>query len=225
MVEREAATAVLDEVREDLVRLPPVLPPDEGEGPPRPSGPAREPAVSNARLGMLVFLAFEAMFFAGLLGAYLVFRLGTPVWPPPGEPYLPIAVTWVNTGILLFSSYTVRRAVRAIRRDDRDGLGRWLLVTGLYGVTFLAVQGYEWVRLVHFGLTLSSGIYGSTFYTLIGCHGLHVLGAVIWLLVVLALARGDRFSARRHVGVQLCAMYWHFVVGLWLVLFPAVYLL
>jgi len=214
---------VLDAVEEELIRMPPALPPDGDDGPaPRPAG---EPPVGNARLGMLVFLAFEAMFFAGLLGAYLVFRLGATAWPPPGEPYLPIGVTWVNTGILLLSSYAMWRALRAIRRDDRDGLSRWLLVTALYGVTFLAVQGYEWVRLVRFGLTLSSGIYGSTFYTLIGCHGLHVLGAVIWLLVVLGLSRGPRFSARRHVGVQLSAMYWHFVVALWLVLFPAVYLL
>ena len=215
---------VLDAVQEELIRIPPAAPPGGDDGLP-PERPAREPAVSNARLGMLVFLAFEAMFFAGLLGAYLVFRLGATAWPPPGEPYLPIGVTWVSTGILLFSSYTMRRGLRAIRQDDRDGLSRWLLVTALYGTTFLAVQGYEWVGLVRFGLTLSSGVYGSTFYTLIGCHGLHVLGAVIWLLVALGLSRGPRFSARRHAGVQLCAMYWHFVVGLWLVLFPAVYLL
>ncbi|HEY7676743.1 MAG TPA: heme-copper oxidase subunit III [Candidatus Methylomirabilis sp.] len=213
---------VLDAVREELTRVPPALPPEGDEGP-RPPRPAGEPAVGNARLGMLVFLAFEAMFFAGLLGAYLVFRLGATAWPPPGEPYLPIGVTWVNTGILLFSSYTVRRAGRAIRQDDRQAFARWLLLTALYGVTFLAVQGYEWVRLVRFGLSVS-GTYGSTFYTLIGTHALHVLGAVLWLLVVLALARRGRFSARRHAGIQVFGMYWHFVVGLWVVLFGLVYL-
>ena len=218
------AAPVLDAVREDLDRIPPI-PPDIGEGHGGPPGPAREPAVSNARLGMLVFLVFEAMFFAGLLGAFLVFRLGSRAWPPAGEPYLPIAVTWVNTGILLFSSYALRRARRAIGQGDPDGLSRWLLVTAIYGVTFLAVQGYEWVRLVRFGLTLSSGTYGSTFYTLIGAHAVHVLAAVVWLLAVLALARRGRFSAQRHAGVQAFAMYWHFVVGLWPVLFALVYLL
>ena len=213
---------VLDAVQEELTRIPPAPPPAGDEGP-RPQRPAGEPAVSNARLGMLVFLAFEAMFFAGLLGAYLVFRLGATAWPPPGEPYLPIGVTWVNTAILLFSSYTVWRAGRAIRQDDRQAFARWLLLTALYGVTFLAVQGYEWVRLVRFGLGVS-GTYGSTFYTLIGTHALHVLGAVVWLLVVLALACRGRFSARRHVGIQVFGMYWHFVVGLWLVLFGLVYL-
>ena len=214
---------VLDVVqREELIRVPP--PPDAGDGRPDPAGSAREPAVSNARLGMLVFLAFEAMFFAGLLGAFLVLRLGSAVWPPPGEPYLPIGVTWVNTGILLLSSDALRRARRAIRQDERQAFARWLLLTAIYGATFLAVQGYEWVRLVHFGLSVS-GTYGSTFYVLIGTHGLHVLGAVVWLLVVLALARRGRFSARRHAGVQVLGMYWHFVVGLWVVLFGLVYLL
>ena len=216
-------TPVLDAVQEELIRIPPAPPPDGGEGP-RPPGPAGEPAVSNARLGMLVFLAFEAMFFAGLLGAYLVLRLGSAVWPPPGEPYLPIAVTWGNTGILLFSSYNVRRARRAIRQDNRQAFARWLLLTAIYGVTFLGVQGYEWVRLVRFGLSVS-GTYGSTFYTLIGTHALHVLGAVCWLLAVLALARLRRFSAQRHTAVRVCGMYWHFVVAVWPFLFVLVYLL
>ena len=171
-----------------------------------------------------MFLAFEAMFFGGLIGAFLVFRLSSPRWPPPGQPYLPVAVTWINTGILLLSSVTMRRARRAICAGDRPGLLRGLGMTAALGTLFLVVQGTEWVRLVKFGLTLSSGTYGTTFYTLIGCHGLHVLAAVMWLLVVLCLARGGRFSAREHVGVQLCGMYWHFVVGLWPVLFGLVYL-
>jgi heme/copper-type cytochrome/quinol oxidase subunit 3 len=207
-----------------LDRVPPA-PPERWDGGRWPSDPVREPVVGNARLGMLVFLAFESMFFAGLLGAFMVFRLSRPEWPPPGEPFLPIGWTWFNTVILLCSSYTMRRAGRAVRRDDRIGLRRWLALTALYGVTFLAIQGSEWARLVRRGLTLSSGIYGSTFYALIGCHGVHVLGAVLWLLVVLALAWRGRFTAQRHVGVQTVAMYWHYVVGLWPVLFVAVYLL
>jgi cytochrome c oxidase subunit 3 len=165
------------------------------------------------------------MFFAGLLGAFLVFRLASTSWPPAGEPYLPIGVTWINTGILVASAGTMRRAHRSIRSGNRAGLVRWLGITALLGAAFLAVQGSEWVRLVHHGLTLRSGTYGATFYTLIGCHGLHVLGAVGWLAAALLLAVRGRFSAERHLGVQLCAMYWMFVVGVWLVLFPPVYLM
>ena len=206
--------------------IPPGIPPGPDEGGPPPWQPSRsEPAVSNAVLGMLMFLAFEAMLFAGLLGAFLVFRLASTSWPPPGEPYLPIGVTWINTGILVASAYTMRRAHGAIRNGNQAGLVNGLGVTALLGVIFLAVQGSEWARLVHYGLTLRSGTYGATFYTLIGCHGIHVLAAVSWLAAVLLLAASGRFSPERHVGLQLCKMYWMFVVGLWLVLVPCVYLM
>ena len=182
-----------------------------------------QPPIDNARLGMMLFIGAEGMFFAGLLGAFLVFRFGTIVWPPPFQPRLPIAVTAVNTAILLLSGYTMRRALRSIRKGNSRGLEEWLALTAALGTIFLVVQGYEWARLLQFGLTLSSGIYGATFYTLIGCHAAHVLGAVIWLLIILALAKRHRFSAQRHVGAAVCGMYWAFVVGLWPILFVAIY--
>ncbi len=223
------ATPVLDKAVEKQAAVPPGF--DESPPPEFPrdpfgrghDGPAKRP-VSNARLGMLIFLGAEAMFFAGLIGAFLVFRLGSATWPPPGQPYLPVGATGVNTLILLFSAYTMCRAVRAIRGGNRQGLAGWLLMTALLGTIFLGVQGYEWARLIHFGFTLSSGTYGSTFYTLIGLHGAHVFGAVLWLLIVLAGARAHRFSTTNHVAVMVCGMYWYFVVGLWPVLFTLVYL-
>lgn len=184
----------------------------------------RSPFISNARLGLLVFLGMEAMFFAGLIGAFFVFRFGRVVWPPPLQPLLPVTVTGINTVILLLSGFTMRLAKNRVRDGDREGLIRWLLMTALLGATFLGIQGYEWVRLVHFGLTMSSSIYGATFYTLIGFHGLHVFGAMVWLLTVLIMAKKRRFSAHNNAGVDLCGMYWYFVVGLWPVLFMLVYL-
>jgi heme/copper-type cytochrome/quinol oxidase subunit 3 len=97
-------------------------------------------------------------------------------------------------------------------------------MTGALGLLFLIVQGYEWLRLIGFGLTVSSGVYGATFYTIIGCHGLHVFGAVVWLLAILIQAGRHKFSARRHTPVEICAMYWAFVVGLWPLLYGLVYL-
>jgi heme/copper-type cytochrome/quinol oxidase subunit 3 len=199
--------------------------PPFGWGEPFPSpGPAHEPPVTNARLGMAVFLSFEAMFFAGLIGAFVVFRMGSPTWPPLGQPRLPIAVTLVNTAILLLSGYTMSLALRALRAGDRRGLRATLSMTGLLGMIFLAIQGSEWLRLIRHGLTMSAGIYGATFYTLIGCHGLHVLGALIWLAIVRFGVRAERRSARGRVHVELCGMYWYFVVALWPVLFGLVYL-
>lgn len=191
--------------------------------------PASEPAeaprpVSNARLAILVVIAAEVMFFTGLVGAYLVFRLAAKDWPPPDLPRLPVEVTAVNTLVLLASVVPMARALRAIRRDDRQAAARFLWWTALLGSVFLFSQGLEWVRLVGHGLTWASGTYGSTFYVLIGTHGLHVLVAVVWLAVIAVLARHGAFGATRHAPVETCALYWYFVCGLWAFLFPLVYL-
>jgi cytochrome c oxidase subunit III len=195
-----------------------------GGDPPAPPVHGNEPVVSNARLGLLMFLGAEAMFFAGLIGAFLVFRLSSSIWPPPFQPRLPIGVTGVNTAILILSAFTMRRGLTAIRGDERESLIRFLWTTVALGGTFLLIQGYEWVRLVQFGLTVSSSVYGGIFYTLIGFHGLHVAGAILWLAVVLVQARSGRFSKEYYTGVQTCAMYWTFVVGLWPVLYGLVYI-
>jgi len=202
--------------------LPPP-PPSGGEGEGEP-GPGAGPPMSNARLGMWMLLVGETMFFGGLVAAFLVLRVGAHVWPPPSQPRLPVGVTAVNTLVLLASSYALARALRAIRRGDQRGLVAWLGGTALLGATFLAVQGAEWVRLVGFGLTASSGAYGATFYTLIGAHGTHVLGALAWLTIVLGAAARRRYSSLEHEGLSLCAMYWHFVVAVWPILYLLVYL-
>ncbi|MGH8064242.1 MAG: cytochrome c oxidase subunit 3 [Candidatus Entotheonellia bacterium] len=193
---------------------------DDGDG--RDDQP--EPPINNARLGVMLFIGAEGMFFAGLLSAFLVFRTGSTVWPPPFQPRLPLVVTSVNTFILLYSSYTMHRALRAIRRGNAQGLVDWVTITALLGMIFLGVQGYEWAWLLQFGLTLSSSVYGATFYILIGCHAAHVFGAVIWLLFILAMAKTHRFTHERFVGVQVCGIYWYFVVTLWPILFGLVYL-
>jgi cytochrome c oxidase subunit III len=193
-----------------------------GDGEPHPG--FEGPPISNARLGMLMLLGGETMFFGGLVIAFLHLRLGAPVWPPPGQPRLPIGLTAVNTVILLASSWALVKALRAVRAGDGAGLGRWLWWTWGLGALFVVIQGVEWARLVQFGLRVSSGIYGATFYTLIGVHAAHVLGAVAWLTVILWLARQGRFKRQRHAALLCCAMYWHFVVALWPVLYLLVYL-
>jgi heme/copper-type cytochrome/quinol oxidase subunit 3 len=204
-------------------RLPP--PPLRREAARRPKDPAppAAPPVSNARIAVLTLLVAETMFFSGLIGAYLVFRVGTPVWPPPNLPRLPLAVTWVNTLVLMASGVTMVGALRAVRRDDQGALRRQLAITAVLGVTFLAVQGSEWARLIEHGLTMSAGMYGATFYTLIGIHAMHVVGAVLWLGVVAWWASGGRFTGGHDSAVEACAIYWIFVCALWLALFALVY--
>ncbi len=207
---------------------PPPEPPDDrgGNHSGEDSPSARKPPLGNAQLAMLVLIAGEIMFFSGLVGAFLVFRFSGKPWPPPFQPRLPVEITAINTAFLLLSSYFMARAQRAIKRAGGESdLPRFLAATGVLGVLFLAIQGYEWIRLVNFGLTASANVYGSIFYTIIGTHGFHVLSAVVWLLAVLIRARLGRYSAENPTGVIACAMYWHLVVGLWPVLFYLVYLL
>ena len=179
---------------------------------------------SNAWLAVWMFLGAEAMFFAGLIGAFLVFRLSAATWPPPFQPRLPVGVTGVNTVILLLSAFTMRRTLTCVRLANPGKAVRLLGLTAILGAVFLAVQGYEWLRLIQFGLTVSSSVYGGLFYTLIGFHALHVLAALIWLAVVFARAIKGRYSAQHHLGLQTCAMYWTFVVALWPALYGLVYL-
>jgi len=181
--------------------------------------------MGNAELAMTVCIAAELMFFAGLISAFLVFRFSGKPWPPPFQPRYPIPITAVNTLFLIASSFTMIRAQRALRRGDLAGLGSFLTATGALGVLFLAIQGYEWIRMLGFGLRATSGIYGSLFYTIIGTHGFHVLGGVVWLVAVLVRARMGRYAPDRRAGVVLCGMYWHMVVWLWPVLFVLVYLI
>jgi heme/copper-type cytochrome/quinol oxidase subunit 3 len=203
-------------------RLPP--PSLRRDAPRRPREPQPQaPPISNARLAVVVLLVAEAMFFSGLIGAYLVFRVGSTAWPPPNLPRLPLVVTWLNTAVLLASGVTMVRARRAATRNDSPALLRNLAVTAGLGVLFLVVQGSEWVRLVHHGLTLSAGPYGATFYVLIGTHALHVVGAVLWLGLVWMWSRRGLIGPEHDGALDACAIYWIFVCALWVVLFALVY--
>lgn len=198
-------------------RLPPGMPPDRGDGGPPPfREPPGPPAFDAGRLGMLIFLGAETMLFAGFVAAYLVFRLGSPVWPPPFQPRLPLGLTGLNTGVLLLSGYTMSRALAALRSGDAWRARRRLGQTALLGAGFLGLQGSEWVRLLHFGLTAASGVYGGTFYVVIGAHAVHALAGLGWVSVLLL--------TRRFPQLLVAGLYWYFVVALWPILYTLVYL-
>jgi heme/copper-type cytochrome/quinol oxidase subunit 3 len=220
-----AFAAVLDPprpvVRRINGRVPPPVPPTGGGGDDDRDPPPRR-GLENARLATMFFIAAEVMFFAGLISAYLVLRVGAAQWPPPLQPRLPVLVTGLNTLVLLGSSFAM---LRTQRDRHRTRVARGLTVTAALGVVFLAVQGYEWVNLIRYGLTVTSGAYGSTFYTLIGAHALHVVGALVWLAIVRVGVGRGRFLEPHAAGLRACAMYWHFVVALWPVLYVSVYLL
>ena len=180
---------------------------------------------SNAKLGVLILLGAETMLFAGLIGAFLVYRMGNVTWPPlsHADIQLPRLVTGINTGLLIISGFTMFQALRSIQQDKVKYLRYYLLFTGALGLLFLVIQGSEWIQLIGKGLTLHSGVYGATFYVLIGCHAVHVFGAVIWLTIVIGMSLAGRFSSENHTGVETCTIYWIYVVALWPVLYYLVY--
>jgi cytochrome c oxidase subunit 3 len=187
--------------------------------------------ISNVVLGMLLFLTSEVMFFAGLFAAYFNVRANATRWPTinleTGEPFLLEILPLVGpaTVILILSSFTCQFAVWAIRRDDRTGFLRNIGVTFLIGVVFLLMQATDYVALGNEGLTLSSGTFGTTYFTLTGFHGAHVFGGVIMLGVVLYRGMAGQFSARHHDAVEAVSLYWHFVDVVWILLFSLLYLL
>lgn len=182
------------------------------------------PLIASGRMALLILLAAEAMLFAGFIGAFLVYKLSVPFWPPPGQPRLPIAVTLASTAVLLASALTMKLAVSGLRRRRLLKPRLYLAATAALGSLFLLVQGSEWLRLMAHGLHLAGGSYGATFYVLIGLHGLHVAAATLWLLGVTAWVIASRAQPLRIAPVELCAIYWYFVCAVWPVLFVLVYL-
>jgi heme/copper-type cytochrome/quinol oxidase subunit 3 len=175
--------------------------------------------------GMVFFIASEAVFFANLIAAYLYLRVRAGGgWPPPGiHVEFRGVIPFINTAILLSSSFPMHWAARSIARGNRANLARGLLLTAVLGTIFLSGQAYEYT---HAAFTPSNaGIFGSTFFTLTGFHGAHVTAGVIFLLTCFARSvRGD-FTRDRHFAVNAVEMYWHFVDVVWVVLFTVLYLL
>jgi cytochrome c oxidase subunit 3 len=193
----------------------------------RPAEEHHKPGgISSSLLGMVLFIASEVMFFGGLFGAYFTIRSAATQWPPEGtEAHLETWYAAILTTVLVSSSVTMQLGVWAIRRNDQRKLVMWLAISMLLGVAFLCGQGYEYSKLIGEGMTLSSGVFGSTFFTLTGFHGAHVAGGAAFILIVLLRARSGQFTARYHDTVEMASYYWHFVDVVWLGLFSTIYLL
>ncbi|HEX4898645.1 MAG TPA: cytochrome c oxidase subunit 3 [Candidatus Limnocylindrales bacterium] len=183
--------------------------------------------ISNVVLGMLLFITSEVMFFAGLFAAYFNTRASNHPWPPEEFAHIlnPFSVILVATVILIASSFTCQLAVWAIRRGDRTGFLRNISFTFVLGVVFLLLQAYDYSILFGEGMTLGSGPFGTTYFTLTGFHGAHVFGGVIMLGVVLYRGMAGQFSSRHHDAVEAASLYWHFVDVVWILLFSILYFL
>jgi cytochrome c oxidase subunit 3 len=180
----------------------------------------REPVVSSSLLGMLLFIASEAMFFAGLISAFTIVRSGAPVWPPPGQPRLPLEETALNTAALLASGVLLIFARRAFNRRRESAAKPLLAAMGL-GAFFVVFQGVEWAALLNEGLTLTSSSLGSFFYLIVGIHALHAVAALGLLVRTYVRLRRGWLASSQLASAEA---FWYFVVGLWPILYMRVYL-
>jgi heme/copper-type cytochrome/quinol oxidase subunit 3 len=175
--------------------------------------------VPSAVLAILIFMACETMFFAGLISAFTIVKSTAVIWPPAGQPRLPIEETAINTAALLASAAVLRIAAKRYK-EDPWAAERPFLAAMFLGASFVVLQGREWVALLAKGLTLTSSTLGSFFYLIVGAHGLHAIAALIVLVWAFSRLRRGRLSDSAFLAVQI---FWYFVVGLWPLIYWRVY--
>jgi heme/copper-type cytochrome/quinol oxidase subunit 3 len=175
--------------------------------------------VPTGRLAVWWVLASEIVIFGGLLGAYVMHRIGHPAWANQAVH----TNTWAgafNTLVLLTSSLSAVLAHQAAERGDGPRAATLLRYTILGGGIFLIVKGFEWTHEIQLGYTITSNLFWSFYYTAAGLHAAHVIaGMVIMFIVSLTAARNEELHRVENIGI-----YWHFVDVVWIFLFPLLYI-
>ncbi len=190
---------------------------------PFPEAPPTWSLPYRGKVAMAGLIIAESAIFTIFVVAYL-FYVGKSVTGPTPREVLETPIFY--TICLLSSSLTIHFAAKSLVRDRVGGfLGFWLLTIFLGG-TFLYGTGKEWHRLIYeHGLTISTNLFGTTYYSLVGLHAFHVTAGLIMLLVVAIFALAGRVQMQESRRVDVLAMYWHFVDAVWVVVFTVVYVL
>jgi cytochrome c oxidase subunit III len=191
----------------------------EHHGPPAANRSSR---VEAPLLGMALFIISEVMIFGAFFTAYFFIRIAQgESWPAPGT-HIPELVAFVNTLILVSSSFTLHWAETSIKRGNRFGLKAGMALTFALGCTFLFIQINEYANI---GFAPQDAAQQTIFYSLTGLHGAHVfIGLLILLSVTVRSFRGH-YSADSYRGVEVPGIYWHFVDIMWIIVYTAVYVL
>ncbi|MFM9131654.1 MAG: heme-copper oxidase subunit III [Actinomycetota bacterium] len=180
--------------------------------------------LSNNKLAMWLFLGSECLLFGGLISTYMLYRGRVSDGPHPSAIY-DIPFTSVSSFVLLMSSLTMVLAVTAAQRNDDAKTNLWLTVTAVLGSTFIGGQVYEFTAFYREGLGFTTSLFGSSFYTLTGFHGVHVSVGVILLLSTMGIIKKNRITGNKAEVVEMVGLYWHFVDIVWIVIFTLVYLI
>jgi cytochrome c oxidase subunit 3 len=177
----------------------------------------------RGRVGILALILTESAFFSIFVVAY-IFYIGKSLSGPFPRDVLSVPI--VNTICLLSSSLTIVLAIRALRGGSIGAFAAWWFVTFALGVEFLCGTALEWHRLIyHEGLTIRTNLFGTTYYSLVGLHSLHVTIGLLLILLVLIFALSGYMSERHAERTEMLSWYWHFVDAVWVVVFMTVYVI
>jgi cytochrome c oxidase subunit III len=177
----------------------------------------------RGRVGILALILTESSFFLIFVVAY-IFYVGKSLSGPSPREVLSVPI--VNTICLLSSSITIVLAIRSLRSGSIYNFSLWWFVTFVLGAEFLIGTAIEWHRLIyHEGLTLRTNLFGTTYYSLVGLHALHVTIGLVLILLVLILTMLGYMSERHVERTDVLSWYWHFVDSVWVVVFLTVYVI
>jgi len=190
---------------------------------PAPGTPEAWSLPYRGTVGMLSFIIAESAIFTIFVIAYLYY-IGKSLTGPTPREVLEVPIFY--TVCLLSSSLTIHLSGRSLERDRRGAfLGFWL-VTIVLGALFLYGTGREWYRLIYeHGLTISTNLFGTTYYSLVGLHAFHVTAGLVMLSIVLLFALAGRVGPDQSPRLSVLSLYWHFVDSVWVVVFTVVYIL
>ena len=177
---------------------------------------------------MACLILTESTFFSIFVIAYLYYVGKNLNGPFPNDVIPPIYANWLvllNSVCLFASSYTVHRAVKGLEAGDLATFKQWLLLTIILGLEFPAGTAYEWYGLIYEdGLTISTNLFGTTFYSLVGFHAFHVIVGLMMLSLVFILGALGFVTSRHGERVEILSWYWHFVDAVWVVVLTTVYI-
>ena len=178
---------------------------------------------ARGRVGMFVLIVAEAAIFTIFVVAY-VFYLGKSLTGPVPKDVLSVPIFY--TICLLSSSLTIHLAAKALRRGSGRSFGILWFATIALGAAFLYGTAKEWHRLIYRdGLTISTNLFGTTYYSLVGLHGFHVVVGLVSLSIVMALTLLGNVGSEHAERVDVLSLYWHFVDVVWIIVFTVVYVI
>lgn len=180
--------------------------------------------IPSGKLGMWLFLASEIMFFTALIATYIILRISNPAWPG-SDGHLSVPIGTLNTLVLISSSVTIVLALAASQRGAMGLTRGWLLVTILLGTSFLVIKGTEYGAKFSHHIVPGTNVFWSCYFALTGFHALHVIGGIVFNLIVLTKTGSAKTWADQGHRLELAGLYWHFVDIVWIFLFPLLYLL